>query len=110
MEAVLLATVGFVALAAIAGVVLIGVDKRYDAYLQGGEEPSDSSLSCSNLTRLGPVFWLLSLTTFAIYFSVIPFISFSTEFFINKWGITEVEAGWLTGELLLFKTAIVYEI
>lgn len=87
------------ALAALAGILLIGINRRFAEYLEGTEEASsDTSISFHNLVRLGPVFWLLCFTTFAIYFSVIPFISFSTEFFITKYGVTEVTAGWMTGK------------
>lgn len=82
--------------------MLIFVDKKHASYLDAGEEGGGhhSSYQWSDVLGLGSVFWLLCLTTFAMYFSVLPFISFSTEFLTNKYGLSDVAAGWMTGTFL----------
>ena len=94
-EAVLLFTCGVVIVSAIAAVLLVGIDRTYEEYLSGDSE--SESFEWGNMLHLGPVFWMLVVATCAFYFSVLPFISFSNEFLIDKWQVSEEEAGIMTG-------------
>lgn len=97
-EAVLLATTAAALVSAVAGAMLFIVDRKYSDYLEEGEAEGGSAiLACINLSELGSVFWVLNLATFAVYLSVLPFISFSNEFIMSKWKVTATEAGWMTG-------------
>lgn len=91
----LITTVGVVLVSAFAGIAVIYVDKQHENYLQGGSPPEKFHLR--SLTKLGILFWVVSLTACVLYFSVVPFISFSTEFIVNKWGYSDVNAGLCTG-------------
>jgi len=52
-----------------------------------------------------PGFWLIALLCVFFYSSIRPFLKFATDLLINKYGIEEVTAGWITS-LLPYGTII----
>lgn len=98
--AVLAATAVLVGVSFAAAVGLVAVDKRYEAYLQPASADGEE-FSWASILHLPALFWALVLTTFGTYGAVLPFISFSSEFLQQKWGMADVEASRVTASLYL---------
>jgi MFS family permease len=96
--AVLAITALFVAISFASATTLVVIDKKYEDYLH---TPSAEVFSWSSILHLPPLFWALVVITFGIYSAVLPFISFSSEFLQQKWGMTDVEASQATSCLYL---------
>ncbi|KAJ3408403.1 hypothetical protein HDV05_005031 [Chytridiales sp. JEL 0842] len=55
----------------------------------------DEDIHCSQVMNLPWMFWMLCLTTIALYGAVVPFFHICTDFFQQKWGLDSQTAGFV---------------
>ncbi len=78
----------------------IVLDRRAERRTQLNEEKSDR-LTWSDVFRFRRAFWYIAVLCVAFYSAVFPFTYFSTDFFVQKFGLSLGAAGRTTGILVL---------
>ena len=85
-------------------IIYIFMDRRFDKSAPRPE--SDTTGNADNFTLRdfthilrNPGFWLIAVLCVMFYSSLRPFLKFATDLLVNKYGIEEVTAGWITSIL-----------
>ncbi len=62
---------------------------------------TDDTFTLNDFLRIlrNPGFWLIAILCVMFYSSLRPFLKFATDLLVNKYGIEEVTAGWITSIL-----------
>lgn len=92
-------------------IVYIFMDRRLDktalkeqtdtAAAMQQDHKEDDSFTLRDLVHIlrNPGFWLIAILCVMFYSSLRPFLKFATDLLVNKYGIEEVTAGWITSIL-----------
>ena len=92
-------------------IVYIFMDRRLDktalkeqtdtAAAMQQDHKEDDSFTLRDLVHIlrNPGFWLIAILCVMFYSSLRPFLKFATDLMVNKYGIEEVTAGWITSIL-----------
>ena len=92
-------------------IVYIFMDRRLDKTAQKEQADTaaamqqtnkdDDSFTLRDLVYIlrNPGFWLIAILCVMFYSSLRPFLKFATDLLVNKYGIEEVTAGWITSIL-----------
>lgn len=92
-------------------IVYIFMDRRLDktalkeqtdtAAAKQQDHKEDDSFTLRDLVHIlrNPGFWLIAILCVMFYSSLRPFLKFATDLLVNKYGIEEVTAGWITSIL-----------
>ena len=87
----LMAAVIFCGISLLGNVVYVLLDRRGERALPDLQEAgAEDKITFSQIARLKPSFWYVSLLCVTFYSAIFPFTALSTDFFADKWGVARV--------------------
>ncbi len=89
-KAALIAAMVFCLLSLLANLVYIVMDRRGERLLQLKDESSEEKIVFKDIKKFKPSFWHISMLCVLFYSAIFPFTALSTDFFVDKWGISRV--------------------
>lgn len=73
-----------------ANIVYIIMDRRGERILKLKDESSQEKIVFKDIKEFRPTFWFVTLLCVTFYSAIFPFTALSTDFFVDKWGISRV--------------------
>ncbi|OGF64873.1 MAG: MFS transporter [Candidatus Fischerbacteria bacterium RBG_13_37_8] len=73
-----------------ANIVYIFMDRHGAKVLELKEEDSGDKIVFKDITSFSPSFWYVTMLCVTFYSAIFPFTALSTDFFVDKWGISRV--------------------
>ncbi len=108
----LFAAVIFCLFSLISNVGYILLDRRGERVLELKDESAGDKIVLRDIKEFRPTFWYVTMLCVTFYSAIFPFTALSTDFFVDKWGISrvaEVKGGFLlhvlNNYLHMFSTA-----
>jgi MFS family permease len=96
----LFAAVLFCGVSLLANVIYIFLDRRGEHILKLKDEATEEKIVLKDIKKFKPTFWYVTLLCMTFYSAIFPFTALSTDFFVDKWGISRVAE---TGGSFFFK-------
>ncbi len=94
----LFAAVIFCLISLVANIVYIFLDRRGERILELKDESAGEKIVLKDIKEFRPTFWYVTMLCLTFYSAIFPFTALSTDFFVDKWGISrvaEVKGGFL---------------
>lgn len=102
----------FCVLSLASNIVYIILDRRGERILKLKDESTGEKIVLKDIKEFKPTFWYVTMLCLTFYSAIFPFTALSTDFFVDKWGISrvaEVGGGFLyrifSNFLHMFSTA-----
>ncbi len=105
LSAPILAGTALLLLGFVMFICYVFMDRRFDRQTSAcsvtAEQKEEAPFTFHDFLKVlrNPGFWLIALLCVAFYSSLRPFLKFSTDLLINKYGVDAVSAGWITSIL-----------
>ncbi len=84
----LLAAVGACVISLLGNFVYIIMDRRGERILQMKNESVAEKIRFKDIKEFRPTFWYVTFLCLTFYSAIFPFTALSTDFFVDKWGIS----------------------
>ncbi len=94
----LFAAVLFCMLSILANIVYIIMDRRGERLLGLKDSATEEKIVFKDIGKFKPTFWIVTMLCMTFYSAIFPFTALSTDFFVDKWGISryaETSGGFL---------------
>lgn len=71
-------------------IVYIIMDRRAERILKLRDESTQEKIVFKDIKEFKPTFWYVTMLCVTFYSAIFPFTALSTDFFVDKWGISRV--------------------
>jgi predicted MFS family arabinose efflux permease len=88
--------VGLCVVSLIFNIVYVILERNAHGRVTLAEAPAGDKIVLSDIKHFGASFWLITALCVTFYSAIFPFTAFSTDFFMEKWGLTNQAGGSLT--------------
>ena len=96
---------GLCVLSLVSNVVYVFLERRAQRRVKLSVGQAGDKIVLSDIKRFGPSFWFITALCVTFYSTIFPFMAFSTDLFVDKWGYSVVTAGRVTS-ILIFASMI----
>jgi len=84
----LLAAVLACGISMLGNILYVLMDKRGEKAMKLKKEEVSEKINLKDIKEFKPSFWYITALCFTFYSAIFPFTALSTDFFVDKWGIT----------------------
>ncbi len=89
----------------LANVVYVVLERRAEGRVKLAEAPAGDKIVASDIKRFNLSFWYITALCVTFYSAIFPFTAFSTDFFVEKWGVSVISGGRLSS-IIIFASMI----
>ncbi|MCK4771624.1 MAG: MFS transporter [Candidatus Latescibacteria bacterium] len=97
---------GLCALSMIFTIFYITLEQRARDRTRLAEAPAGDKIVISDIKNFGPSLWFITLLCVTFYAAIFPFTSLSTDFFVDKWGVSTQLGGRITSIIVFFSMVL----
>ncbi len=84
----------------------VGLERVARGRVKLAEAPAGDKIVLSDIKTFGRSFWFIALLCVTFYAAIFPFTAFSTDFFVDKWGVGIQTGGRITSIIIFFSMVL----
>ncbi len=97
---------GLCALSMLFNLFYVSMERAGKDQIKLAEAPAGDKIVLSDIKKFGSSFWFITLLCLTFYSAIFPFTSQSSNFFIEKWGVTLQQGGRITSIIIFFSMVL----